>query len=252
MVSMSAPAGVDSGLTDGATSRRLETTVHKGRDAVLQAIASAGSDTAATAFQSLPWLSALFAELLPAASAHPVLVEIRTGTGALVLMLPLVSTHERGLNVLRVPSFGVSDYGGPILGPACGTAGCLWTELKTALAGHDLIVVENMPRAIAGRANPLIALPGTFSSQHHRNALTIEGTVDEFLRALGKKFRKEVERCGRLLADRGSPAFKRAETSEEIAAAFAVLKTSRPCVATRPAATISWSARSTHAFTKRS
>lgn len=224
MVSVSARSGADPALTDDAGSRALTTVVHQGSAAVLQAVGRAGPDTAATAFQSHAWLSALFAEILPVVSAHPVLVEIRDATGALVLMLPLVATHERGLNVLRVPSFGVSDYGGPILGPASHAAGPLWPDIKAALEDHDLLIIENMPRAIGGRANPLVTVPGTFPSEHHRNALTIDGSVDEFLRALGKKFRKEVERCGRLLADRGEPAFRRAETSDDIDEAYAILE----------------------------
>jgi CelD/BcsL family acetyltransferase involved in cellulose biosynthesis len=179
---------------------------------------------ASTAFQRLCWLNALFAELMPAAAARPLLVEVRTAGGCLVLMLPVVATHARGLSVLSVPSFGVTDYGGPILGPADAASGDIWNAIKRALAKHDLIILENMPRTIQGRANPLAALPGAFPSEHHRNALTLAGTVDEFLRALGKKYRKEVERCGRLLAERGEPAFRRAETPEEIAAAYAVLE----------------------------
>lgn len=201
----------------------LTTMIHEGRDAVLDAVQRAGPETVATGFQRLPWLSALFAELLSAAS-QPILVDIRNESGALVLMLPLVATRERGLNVLRVPSFGVSDYGGPILGQASDSTSGLWSAIKSAITRHDLLIIENMPRTIAGRTNPLVTLPGTCPSEHHRNALAIDGTVEEFLRALGKKFRKEVERCGRLLADRGEPSFHRAGTPEQIAGAYAILE----------------------------
>ncbi|OYW56423.1 MAG: hypothetical protein B7Y80_06785 [Hyphomicrobium sp. 32-62-53] len=224
MVSMLAPSGADRKAVDCIESTALSVRLHKGRDAVLSAIDGAGADVASTAFQSLSWLNALFAELLPVAAAQPILVDVRTAGGSLVLMLPLVATHERGLSVLRVPSFGVSDYGGPILGPAAATSGDIWSAIKRALSSHDLIVLENMPSVIRGRANPLVAAPGTFPSEHHRNALTLPGSVDEFLRALGKKYRKEVERCGRLLAERGEPAFNRAETADDIAAAYAVLE----------------------------
>jgi CelD/BcsL family acetyltransferase involved in cellulose biosynthesis len=224
MVSMSAPSGADRQAVDGIESTALSVHLHEGRDAVLSVIDGAGADVASTAFQRLSWLTALFAELLPVAAAQPLLVDVRTADGTLVLMLPLVATHERGLSVLRVPSFGVSDYGGPILGPAAVPSGDIWNAIKRALSSHDLIVLENMPSVIQGRANPLTAVPGTFPSQHHRNALTLPGTVDEFLRALGKKYRKEVERCGRLLAERGEPAFSRASTPDAIAAAYAVLE----------------------------
>lgn len=225
MVSLSATPGTDRDPVDTAVRSGLSTTVHHGRDAVLRAVKSAGQENAvATAFQTLPWLSALFGELLTVAGARPVLVEIRDAYGALVLMLPLAATYERGLDVVRTPSFGVSDYGGPILGPASAPPDDVWRAIKGALTSHDLLLVENMPLTIAGRANPLVACPGAFTSDHHRNALTLTGTVDEFLRALGKKYRKEVERCGRLLAERGQPQFKRAETPGDIAAAYAVLE----------------------------
>jgi CelD/BcsL family acetyltransferase involved in cellulose biosynthesis len=224
MVSMLAPSGADRQAVDFIESTALSVHLHEGRDAVLSVIDGAGADVASTAFQSLPWLTALFAELLPVAAAQPILIDVRTADGTLVLMLPLVATHERGLSVLRVPSFGVSDYGGPILGPAAATSSDIWSAIKRALSPHDLIVIENMPRNIQGRTNPLVAAPGTFPSEHHRNALTIPGTVDEFLRALGKKYRKEVERCGRLLTERGAPAFRRAATPDAIADAYAILE----------------------------
>lgn len=224
MVSMSAPSGADRQAVDGIESTALSVRIHEGRDAVLSAIDGAGADVASTAFQRFSWLNALFAELLPVAAARPILIEVRTPASSLVLMLPLVATHERSLSVLRVPSFGVSDYGGPILGPAVAPPGDIWSAIKRALRPHDLLVLENMPRDIQGRTNPLAAVPGVFPSEHHRNALILPGTVDEFLRALGKKYRKEVERCGRLLAERGEPTFSRAGTPDAIAAAYAVLE----------------------------
>ncbi len=223
MASLPAQSGV-AAASERELTGALAVTVHQGRDAVLCALADAGPGTVSTAFQTIPWLTVLFAELLPVASAHPILVDVRTADGALVLMLPLVATHERGLSVLRVPSFGVSDYGGPVLGPASETAAGLWPAIKTALSKHDLLVIENMPRVIHGRPNPLASVPGVFAADHHRNALNIAGTVEDLLRALGKKYRKEVERCSRLLADRGEPLFKRVETPEDIAEAYRVLE----------------------------
>jgi CelD/BcsL family acetyltransferase involved in cellulose biosynthesis len=203
----------------------LAVSLHHGREAVLAAIQRAGPDCVSTGFQSAQWLSALFAEVLPVAAAHPILVEVKTPDGTCVLLLPLVATRERGLDILSVPSFGLSDYGGPILGPGAPAAsGALWPAIKRALVGHDLLIVENMPRIIGGRTNPLAMLDGVVPAGHHRNALQIDGTVEEFLRGLGKKYRKEVERCGRLLAERGSPCFQRTETGAEIDAAYAILE----------------------------
>lgn len=199
-----------------------------GQDQVLAAVAEAERHAVSGAFQSADWLSALFAEVLPVRHAKPLAVEVRAADGTLALVLPLAAVREHGLNVLCAPSFGVSDYGGPILGPAAPSGGAaaepVWRQVRAALRGHDLLVVDNMPLAIAGRSNPLSAVRAARPAAHHRHALRVEGTVDDLLRGLGKKYRKEVERCGRLLAERGEPAFQRAEMAEELAHAYAILE----------------------------
>jgi CelD/BcsL family acetyltransferase involved in cellulose biosynthesis len=54
--------------------------------------------------------------------------------------------------------------------------------------------------------------------------LNVPGTVEEFLRSRGKKYRKEVERCYRLWEKEGAPRFYRATTAEEIARVYSVLE----------------------------
>lgn len=195
---------------------------------VLGAVAEAERQGVSGAFQTADWLSALFADVLPVHHAKPLAVEVRAADGRLALVLPLAAVRENGLDVLCAPAFGVSDYGGPILGPAAPADGAaaehLWRQVRAVLRAHDLIVVENMPLAIAGRINPLAAVRAARPAVHHRHALRVEGTVEELLRGLGKKYRKEVERCGRLLAERGEPVFQRADTAEALAHAYAILE----------------------------
>jgi len=206
----------------------FETRLIEGADAVLDAVASASASSEFGVFQAGPWLSAVYGDLAPGHQAWPVAVEVRTASGELALLLPLLATHEKGLDVLRVPSLWVSDYGGPLLGPAAPAndagAAALWRAMKSALAGYDLIIVENMPHSIGERPNPLALIAAARPAEHQRNALHIEGSVEDMLRARGKKYRKEAERCARLLAERGMPTFKRAESEEEIAHGYAILQ----------------------------
>ena len=179
-------------------------------------------------FQSAAWLAAVFSELAPVHQAEAVAVEVRTAAGDLALLLPLLATREAGLDVLRVPSLGVCDYGGPILGPAAPdnerAARELWQSVTVALGGYDLIIIENMPLTIGGRSNPLASVAAARPADHQRHALTLASTVEEMLRGRGKKYRKEAERCTRLLAERGAPAFKRAESWQDIAHGYAILQ----------------------------
>ena len=94
-----------------------------------------------------------------------------------------------------------------------------WRGVLHAMPDVDLIRLERMPAEIGGRANPLLTRLGITPSRHDGNVLNVSGTVEEFLRSRGKKYRKEVERCYRLWEKEGAPRFYRATTAEEIARA---------------------------------
>jgi CelD/BcsL family acetyltransferase involved in cellulose biosynthesis len=232
MTSLSSRAVVtaeERGYTAGIGNNLLfEARLIEGADAVLDAVASASACSEFGVFQTGPWLLAVYGDLAPGHQAWPLAVEVRTASVELALFLPLLATREKGLDVLRVPSLWVSDYGGPLVGPAAPAddagAAALWRPMKCALAGDDLIIVENMPHSIGERSNPLALTEAARPVEHQRNALHIEGSVEDMLRARGKKYRKEAERCARLLAERGTPTFKRAESQEEIAHGYAILQ----------------------------
>lgn len=181
-----------------------------------------------TCFQSGAWLGPLMATLAPAARAEPLCVVVtEAGTDRLALGLPLAVTREAGLSVASIASFGVSDYAASLIGPAApetpDAAHELWATVTSRLAGVDLVRFTNMPARVAGRPNPLALLAGTSPSRHAAHSVTLDGTVEDFLRARGKKYRKEAERCYRLLDKAGAWRFRRAETETEIAAAYAAL-----------------------------
>lgn len=196
------------------------------------AIEMAGANASTVAklpFHSFIWLSALFETIAPGQGAWQLTMVVSDAmTGGLALCLPLALRREHGLVVASFPDFGVSDYGGPMIGPAAPTdsegGNRLWRNIRAALKGADLIRLEKMPREIGGRTNPLALADACMPSPHHGHFVTITGTVEEFLRSRGKKFRKEVERCFRHLHEAEDVAFRRAETSEAIETAYAKLE----------------------------
>ena len=190
----------------------------------LEALPAAG-----TGFQDARWLGPLLSELAPCRGAEPSLI-IATDreSGELSLALPVLTVLARGLRKVTFPDLGVSDYGAPLLGPAAPRdakgAAMLLAALREAFKGVDVLDLGNMLREIGGRANPLALVRGAAASRHSAHRVYVADTIEAFLRSRGKKFRKEVERCTRLLDKAGPWTLRRAETAAEIGAAYAVLE----------------------------
>lgn len=203
--------------------------VFDGADEALAALDSIQRGLISTGFQSLNWLTVLYEDLAPAKRGLPRLVVVtERNSGDIALVLPLVITKKRALRVARFADLGVSDYGGPILGPNVlkkrRAIRRVWRGIRNALKDVDLIRLERMPAEISGRANPLVTRAGVTPARHSGNVLTIETTVENYLRGRGKKYRKEVERCTRLWEKEGEPFFARAMTPAAIARAYSVLE----------------------------
>lgn len=200
-----------------------------GADAVLAAIDAAGPSIAVGAFQTRGWLQSLYRTLATDLGAKPVGIAVSDAlTGELAYLLPLIEMRQGWLRVLSFPLLGVSDYGGPILGPKSPSDPTAveqaWRAVVPMLGGADLIQLLNMAATIDSRVNPLVRHRRVTPARHCANSLVVEDTVEALLRVRGKKYRKEAERCFRLLAERGTPEFRRAETDDEIAKAYAVLQ----------------------------
>lgn len=180
-------------------------------------------------FQNPAWIDALMATVGKARNAWTLTVVVReTASGQLAVALPLALWREHHCVVASFPNFGVTDYGGPVLGPAAPQtrteANAMWRAIRQGLHGVDLIRFENMPAKIMDRANMLAEIDASLPSPHHAHSVRVDQTVEEFLRSRGKKFRKEVERCFRLLNAHGPVVFARAESAADIAAAYAELE----------------------------
>lgn len=200
-----------------------------GRDAALERLSAHNGLSVSTPFQCMGWLREVYTELAPAFDAEPTVVTVTaTASGETALVLPLVTRREGGLLAVGFPNFGVSDYGAPILGPAAPKSDCearaLGAAVRRALADRDLLRLSSMPAQLAAGRNPLCVLSGARPSRHSANRLTVPGTLEQFVQSRGKKYRKEIERCGRLLAAEGAPAFRRATGVADVARAFAALE----------------------------
>jgi CelD/BcsL family acetyltransferase involved in cellulose biosynthesis len=212
-----------------AHKHRYITEVFDGADEALAALEAVQDGLVSTGFQTLDWLTVLYEDLAPPHHAMPrVVVVTESEGGEVALILPLLIERNRKSAVARFADLGVSDYGAPILGRALMNEPReirrVWRGILRAMPDVDLFRLERMPAHIGGRPNPLISRRGVTPARHAANVLTVPETVEAFLRARGKKYRKEVERCYRLWEQEGAPRFYRASTPEEIARVYSVLE----------------------------
>ena len=208
---------------------RFVAEVFDGADDALAALEAVQSGATSLGFQSLNWLTVLYEELAPKERAMPrVVVVTERNSGEIALVLPLLVKKKRTLHVARFADLGVSDYGGPILGPALlkkrRSMRRVWRVVWGAMRDVDLIRLEKMPAEIGGRLNPLLSRGGVVPSRLSGNVITIDSFVEDYIAERGKKYRKEVERCYRLWEKEGAPKFTRAIEPEDIARAYTVLE----------------------------
>ncbi|RUP08138.1 GNAT family N-acetyltransferase [Hyphomicrobium sp.] len=203
-------------------SGRFIAEIFDGADDALAAFEAVEPDLISNGFQTLDWLTVLYEELAPSRKAMPRLVVVtERDSGDVALVLPLVVTRERTLSVASFADLGVSDYGGPILGPAQLTDKSairrLWREVRRAMSDIDLIRFERMPADVGGRPNPLLTRHGISPARNSGSALTVPFTVETYLAGIDNKCRKEIERCHRRWQEEKASRFFRATTAEEIA-----------------------------------
>jgi CelD/BcsL family acetyltransferase involved in cellulose biosynthesis len=208
---------------------RFITEVFDGADEALAALEAVQGALVSTGFQTLDWLTVLYEDLAPSRHAVPrVVVVSERNSGKVVLILPLLIEKERKLTVARFADLGVSNYCGPILGPTLvekrRSIRRVWRSVLHAMPDVDLIRLERMPAEIGRHPNPLMTRLGVTPALHSGNVLVIPETVEAFLRARGKKYHKEVERCHRLWQKEDAPRFYRAAMPEEIARVCSILE----------------------------
>ncbi len=203
--------------------------IFDGADEALAAYEAVEPGLVSNGFQTLDWLTVLYEELAPARKAMPRLVVVtERASGEVALVLPLVVAKEGMLRVASFADLGVSDYGGPVLGPARVTeksaVRSLWRSVRRAMRDIDLIRLARMPAEIGGRPNPLLTRIGVSRAMDAGSALVVHDTVEAYLRGIGNKYRKEVERCHRRWQEAKGPRVYRAETADEIAHVYLALE----------------------------
>jgi CelD/BcsL family acetyltransferase involved in cellulose biosynthesis len=191
----------------------------------IEAALSQASLLTMTGFQRAAWLGAIYRWMAPAVDAQPVVLTVRDQmSGGIVCVLPLAIVRESGLRIARFADLGVCDYNAVLLGPAANET-TVWREvlaaIKRDLRDCDVVHLERMPQ---GACDGLSALPGITPARHNGNALTVTDSVDAYIAGRGKKYRKEVERCFRVLAGEGAWEFARAVRPDEITAAYDALE----------------------------
>jgi CelD/BcsL family acetyltransferase involved in cellulose biosynthesis len=191
----------------------------------IQAALSDASLVAMTGFQRAGWVRSIYRWMAPAVDADPVVVSVRDPvSGGIICVLPLVIVRESGLRIARFADLGVCDYNAPLLGPAAGEAtnwASVVSAVKRAMSDCDVVQLERMPQ-VAGAG--LAQLSTARAARHSGNALTVVDSVDTYIAGRGKKYRKEVERCFRVLAGEGAWEFSRCVTPDQIAAAYSALE----------------------------
>ena len=181
------------------------------------------------AFQTSDWLSTLFKTVAPAASATPLLAIARErASGRLALAVPWLVRRKGRISVAELADLDLSDYCAPLLGDAAprttDDARQLAHSVIASLDGVDMLRLRKMPATVEGLANPFAWLDGAARSKFNGNRLVVETSVEAFLAARGKKYRKEAERSRRRLEEMGPVAIARARSSDEIANAYAAIE----------------------------
>ncbi|MBR2537510.1 MAG: GNAT family N-acetyltransferase [Hyphomicrobium sp.] len=217
---------------------RFTVEVFEGADEALAALEAVQGTVASqsaltsTAFQSLNWLTVLFEELAPAHRAVPrVIIATERNTGDVALILPLLVRRKGLLRVAYFADLGVSNYGGPILGPALlkksRSIRRAWRIVRKSLGNIDLLRLENMPAEIGQIANPLLTRSGLAPSRRQGAVVHIPGTVDDYIDSRGRTHRDALAKSWVLWRKKPSPQFQRAETPEQTAYAYSILSEQR-------------------------
>jgi CelD/BcsL family acetyltransferase involved in cellulose biosynthesis len=185
-----------------------------------------------TAFQGSRWLDALHRHVAHAMTAEPVTVTVReSGSGRLVLVLPLARTRRNGVVFLEFADFGLCDYLAAVYDPVdvpllVGDAG-LQERITALLPSCDVISLTKLTGA-----DPVLhqLFPAARQSLMRVSVYPAKfGTDWAAWRSatLDRSFGRYLNMKRRRAAKTGQPVFKLVQDPGEIAQAFDVLRTFR-------------------------
>ncbi len=167
----------------------------------------------ATGFQRPLWLHCIYTVLVRRLGAKPHIVTVRSCTGELRMVIPLVLQRAFEVTVLQPADLGVSDYNciiaeGEILSAVAGDHD-LCGQIRALLEPADILIFRKIPNS----PEPVAAILGDGSRTSNENAgyeLALgAGTFEEWQKSsLKKKFRNGIRRRERCLkADHESVEF---------------------------------------------
>jgi CelD/BcsL family acetyltransferase involved in cellulose biosynthesis len=185
-----------------------------------------------TAFQGANWLDTLYRDVAPALTFEPVIVTAReSGSGRLVLVLPLTRCRRSGLTFVEFADFGLCDYlqavYDPVDAPLLVSDVTLPRRFAALLPQCDVISLIKL----TGDDRVLERLFSNARKARMRvSAYPVQLGTDwaEWRSAkLDYGFRHDLEIKRRRIAKRGTPAFVLVREHSEIVRAFDALRNFR-------------------------
>lgn len=184
-----------------------------------------------TLFQGIGWLGSWYDELSSYQGVTPLPVTVRDpASGEVALRLPLVLRRDGDLSVIEFADLGLTDYNGPLLGPAAPSdrAGAVRAlrAVRRVLPPADLLRLAKMPASLgtARVPNPLAGLPGVVDCALNGNIVRTGEDYDEWRRSLGRTYRKELERSWRVFCRAEDATFARITDPTEACEIMATLE----------------------------
>jgi CelD/BcsL family acetyltransferase involved in cellulose biosynthesis len=168
------------------------------------------SEGVATPFQSFTWVSTLANTVGRSLAVETFVVIVRDpNSGRDLMLFPLVRRRLGPAIVIEFADFGVSDYSTPIIAADIATAPerlpSIWKHAIKALPSADIIRINKIPDQIEQRANPLLALEGSWLKPTKSWGINLpDRWVDYETDLLPKKMRGEIRRGLRKLEALGT------------------------------------------------
>jgi CelD/BcsL family acetyltransferase involved in cellulose biosynthesis len=171
-------------------------------------------------FQHSSWLRSWYACLGSEGDAEPLLLSARPeGAPADALLLPLVKRREGLLTIVEHADAGITDYNAPLrrdgLSFTEGDARALWSKLRGALSGCDVLRLDKLAPGCAAAPGPWLQMLPTRRSELFGNRFRAQDRYEDWMAHIGKHARKEFERCWRVFRRSPQARFVMAANVEE-------------------------------------
>src|SRR4051812_3372136 len=188
--------------------------------------------SSATAFQHPLWLSHLYAKLVKANGAEPLIIVVRSRPdGKLAMVLPLIRRRYAVLRVVEFADMRVSDYVSPVADAetfsriVADTAAA--AAIRRRLRPYDLLRIGKL-RDRSLELESLLGINKRESMGMSAYATALDKTFPEWReRRIDRSYRKELDKKSRQLHRLGKVSFTCSEDPHAIRTTFEALKVYR-------------------------